>query len=474
MRKLNAVLPQLSPGLTGEIYIHNRSDDSLELVSGGMAPGTEPIRLETALTRFETGLARCFRARKPLLEAGTQFLPMMAQGDAVGVMKIHHPTRSYNPGPDLSHAFQHVANLAAAAVRAAEQKATRERIFRSEKLSVAGELIAGIAGELQSPLGSILELTRPRQGRTTGSSDLELALIESEALRGSEIVSRLASFGRTESAEMRLVDLPPLLIRLLGTLEQGRVRLDTVPGCISQSIPILGVPAQIERMFQDLLRFAEAITCATTDPYISLGCSLLAGRLTIFIAFRTPPDEEMAARENGRLKVSRGVIQSHGGILRFLRVSPTERRMEVELPVPEAQSAGTGPVQKRKLTLMLLEAEAKTQRQIRQAIGARGDRLIPLSTAEEGVDLAQQFHIDIAMCSARFPAVNWLDFYERVRAHVDAFIVLSHGDDPDLVRSFPREGAHVLGKPVDDTSLNEICDSVAELQSRGLDVVRGS
>ena len=281
---------------------------------------------------------------------------------------------------------------------------------------------------------------------------------------------------------MRPVDLPPMLARLLGTLGQKRVRVETVPGFISQRILILGVPAQIERAFEELLHFAEAITTAAPDPFISVASSQLAGRVTIAIAFRTPPEDESKARENGGLKVSHGVIQRHGGTLRFLRVSPTERWIEVELPMADpldpqsshASPAGRVHAPKRQLTLMLLEAEAKTQRQIRDAIAARGDRLVPLPNAEQAVDLAPQFHFDIVMCSARLPGVNWLDFYERVRTHVDAFILLSQGDDPELVRSFHNDDAYVLSKPVDDDSLNRICDSVAEMQSRSLNAGRGT
>ena len=480
-RKLTALLPQLARGLTGEVYLYNRSGNSLELVPSGIVPCTVAIRLDGPFTGLGAGLARCFRSREICVEADTRrsprsvlFLPMIAHGDVVGVMEIHHMTNSYHPGADISSALQHLANLAAAAIRASEQKATRERIFRSEKLSAAGELIAGIAGELQSPLGSILELTRRWGGRGPGSPDPELALIEAEALRGSEIVSRLASFGTAEESEVRPVDLPPLLARLLGTLGQQRVRVETVPGFLSQRILILGVPVQIERAFQELLHFAKAITTTTPDPFISVASSQLAGRVTIAIAYRTPPEDESGARENGGLKVSRGVIQSHGGTLRFLRVSPTERWIEVELPVAEPQLAGRVHAPKRQLTLMLLEAEAKTQRQIRDAIGARGDRLVPLPNAEEAVDLAHQFHFDIVMCSARLPGVNWLDFYERVRTYVDAFILLSQGDDPELVRSFQNDDAHVLSKPVDVASLNRICDSIAEMQSRSLDAGRGT
>ena len=490
--KLNAALPRYSGGWRGVIYLYNRDARWLELVTSSLNPVTVAIRPDVSYSGPGAGVALCFRNREPVLEPDASrgslfhdgernnparsvlFLPMLAQGDILGVMEIQSVRKPYSMREKEQALFQHLANQAAAAVRLLEQKATRERMFRTERLSAAGQLIAGIAGELRSPLGSIIELTGTLKGRKSGMAGGEVELIEGEALRASEIVSRLASFGQPQQADVRPVDIHALLARLLRTRGNQRMGVEITSELTVQRILVLAAPTQMEQVFSDLLRFAERIASAAANPSIAVSSSLLASRLVIEIDYRTPagngrredPFENGGAEASG-MALCRSIIQSHGGDVRFARVAPAECRFEVELPVIEAQSAGAvNPLgvrsERRQLTVLLVEPEVKAQRHIRDVLGARGDRVVPVSNTEEAADVAQRLRFDLTVCSARLPGSNWVEFYERVRPQGGAFILLTQGHDPELARSFHDGEAFVLSKPVDEVILNRICDTVAE------------
>ena len=123
------------------------------------------------------------------------FAPMLIANEPLGVFEIHHMTRPHRFTEEEQTAFQHIANQTAIALRLQDRTAVRERLFRTEKLTAAGQLISGIAGELRSPLGSIIELAGALKSRKPEINDSRVELIEAQALRAAEIVSRLAAFG---------------------------------------------------------------------------------------------------------------------------------------------------------------------------------------------------------------------------------------------------------------------------------------
>ena len=496
LTKLNATLPKIWEQMIVALYLYNKGTKSLEMVTTS-ATAPVSIRPDGPLGGIASGIALCFRNRTLLIVPDTRrspffneqekkhlprslmFVPMFAQNDLIGVMQAHHEQNLHNFSEEEQTALQHLANQVAAALRLQEQKSIRERLYRTEKLAAAGQLISGIAGELRSPLGSILEMTGGLKSRRSGAKDQELDLIEAEALRASEIVSRLVAFGQADHTEAQPVDIHALLSRLLRLRGNERKRrgLEIHPNFLNQRILVLGSQAQLEQVFLNLLVQAESAAAEAADIAMSISTSLLARRILIEIGYHTDlSDVRKDPFENGAdgaslgLGLCRGIIQSHGGDIRFVRVSPAQSRFEVELPVIEtpqfrASQSTESRIAQRHLTVLLVEPDAKSSKQILEVLSKRGDRVVPVGSAEEAADLAQRLRFDLTLCAVRLPGLNWIEFFERVRRHVGSFVLLTQGYDPDLAKAFQNGEGYVLSKPVDEQQLNRICDVAGEKAS---------
>ena len=171
-----------------------------------------------------------------------------------------------------------------------------------------------------------------------------------------------------------------------------------------------------------------------------------------YSARMTVPDPLADAQSGAALGlgVARSIIQSHGGDLRFDRPSPTTCRFNVELPrvdTGDSATARDGRLSLQRMTMLLVEPDAAAQRQAVAAFGSRGHRVVPVKAPEEAQDLVQRVRFDVVICSSRLPGLNWVTFYQRVQAHVDAFILLTEGFDPSLAQAFSNGNGYFLIKP---------------------------
>ena len=162
----------------------------------------------------------------------------------------------------LKDADKNVSAVLCIARDITDDKNLEEQLVNTEKLASLGTLAAGVAHEINNPLGVILGFCDLLIENTDKQSRIhdDLKVIERQGLHCKEIVENLLSFSRTDKHEPQDVDLNLCLKDLIQivdhTLELRRIVLITD---LAEGIPNIKAEAhQLQQVFLNLVNNAAA------------------------------------------------------------------------------------------------------------------------------------------------------------------------------------------------------------------------
>ena len=140
------------------------------------------------------------------------------------------------------------------------EKKLEQQVVQSERLAAMGQMIGGVAHELNNPLTSILGVSELLQdGETRESSRKQLGILQQQARRAAEIVQNLTYFSRPPAPGKTRIDMGEVVERTLNlqaySLRKNNITVDFLrqPG-----LPYgLGDPHQLMQVFLNLILNAE-------------------------------------------------------------------------------------------------------------------------------------------------------------------------------------------------------------------------
>jgi signal transduction histidine kinase len=136
----------------------------------------------------------------------------------------------------------------------AERKSLEKQLLRVQRMESLGTLAGGVAHDLNNVLSPIVLSIQLLQEQASDDQERKiLSIIESSALRGSEIVKQILTFARGTEGERALVDFPALYRELAAIIRQ------TFPKNISLQLdlmanphPVVGDASQIHQLLLNL------------------------------------------------------------------------------------------------------------------------------------------------------------------------------------------------------------------------------
>jgi two-component system NtrC family sensor kinase len=217
----------------------------------------------------------------------------------------------------------------------------RDQLIHSERLSAVGQLISGVAHELNNPLQSILgftELLMDAEDRPGLRRDLEQ--VRSEAVRAGKIVRNLLAFARRSPAERSLCNINDIVRTTLAlrSYEFGSANIHLEEHYAEEAPPVLVNREEIQQVVLNLVLNAEqAIRSARQGGTLTIATQFTEGREVVVEVKDEGPGvpAELAGRvfepffstkEVGEgtglgLSIAMGIAQAHGGSLKLVPTS---------------------------------------------------------------------------------------------------------------------------------------------------------
>lgn len=367
-----------------------------------------------------------------------------------------------------------------------ERRAAEEALRESAKLAAIGQLISGVAHELNNPLSAILLFVETLLQEPRSPSDVEaLTMILDQARRSRAIVRDLLASARGGQMRRDCVDLRQLLERtgraLAPQLDALGARLDTV---VDENLPsIRGDGSSLTQVVTNLV--VNAAQAAGTGGIVRLRGSATDGKVRIVVEDDGPgiPTEVMprlfepffTTKRQGEgtglgLAVSRGIIEAHAGTLMAENISGRGARFVITLAAtsdsaaPASAPAGAQSPRGDARRVLIIDDEPSIRLALKRYFTRRD---WTADEADDGRAGLQRLLADdvpdyaLIVCDLRMPGLSGIDLYDELARHRPELlgrIVFSTGDVASTeARAFiDRVDAPVLQKPFELATLDDL------------------
>ncbi|GAB4557921.1 MAG: hypothetical protein Tsb0020_02470 [Haliangiales bacterium] len=375
----------------------------------------------------------------------------------------------------------------------AEREALQRQLVEGERLSTVGQLVAGIAHEINNPLSLILadaDFLREQVDRLGGSvpdsirTDLRSSIAEIqqgvEHIRG--VVRDLGAFARSAVENAEAVDVREVIdstLSLLGNEIRHRAKLVRRYGEVP---PTWARRSRLGQVFLNLvLNAVQAIPVGAAQNHQIRVVTRTNRAGTILVEVSDtgagiPPDilphlfdpyftsKSLNEAVGLRIAVSHSIVSSMGGDLAVHSIldhgttfivslpasSQREQHSDVEDQAKDASSGGR--------RILVIDDEPAVLRVIRRML--KDYDVTTCQGGQAALDHLLKGDFDLVLCDLMMPEYTGMDLYERTSAGrpemVERFLFVTGGAFTKQTESFLRSvSKEALGKPFTTAQLRE-------------------
>ena len=321
----------------------------------------------------------------------------------------------------------------------------QSKLLQTEKMAALGQLVSGIAHELNNPLTAIMGYAQLLLGHGLQAAQLsEASKVFQQAERARRIVKNLLYFARENKPERTRVDLNEIVERTLALRSYELKVENIVVECeLSRDLPeTVGDPYQLQQVALNLLVNAEQAlllgpgrgqvwirTHRLERDKISLEVSDDGPGIPLDIASRIF-DPFFTTKPSGigtglGLSIVYGIVQQHGGEVTFESRPGAGTKFLVELPVvslpaEEQRTAMTAPVWDTQASasgrILVVEDEATVAQLIVDVLREEGHHVEAVLDSREGLTRISRSKYDLVICDLRMPRLDGPAFFEALVA----------------------------------------------------------
>jgi CheY-like chemotaxis protein/two-component sensor histidine kinase len=314
-----------------------------------------------------------------------------------------------------------------------------EQLIQAEKLAAMGQMLAGVAHELNNPLTAILgvtELLRERPG-ADDSTKRQLELTHRQARRAARIVQNLLEFSRPASPQKKPLDLNNILERTVQlhehSLRRNNIEVDSrLPG----ELPgVIGDANQLIQVFLNLITNAEqAIREVRDSGRIQIRAGRNGNQLTITVqddgvgirpeALQRIFDPFYTTKRPGGgtglgLSICMSIIREHGGNIEAETFPAGGSAFTIYLPIASGEPPeSTAPPSDTRVdssvrstadllkgrAVLILDDEESLRTLLQEGLSAQGLRVDGAATTEEALTHLGRSSYDVFLCDLHLSA----------------------------------------------------------------------
>ena len=231
----------------------------------------EPVTAEDVLA--EPGIDVPPDLRERIVQAGVRAVcavPLIVRDTVIGVLEVGdamgrqftveevHLAQSFADHAALS--LENARLYAELAARVLEIEASQEQLLQAGKLAAVGQLVSGVAHEINNPLAVIVGQAQLLSRRVVDPDHVQrVDRIRTSAMQAAKIVRELQTFVRPRPREVTPVDLRDVIARIL-VLREDALRVSGIALVreIAASVPLVrGDASQLEQVLLNLVLNAE-------------------------------------------------------------------------------------------------------------------------------------------------------------------------------------------------------------------------